>query len=82
MPLPDAVLVSWTPVERYPGPARVRGYTCECLPVVFENCQAGGQGFIRRHDRTVVPWVVAETPRVKVSEAESLWRRLMNGEAR
>ncbi|AQZ68585.1 unnamed protein product [[Actinomadura] parvosata subsp. kistnae] len=81
-PRPDAVPVRWAMVEDRPLPARVRGYTCECLPIIFEDCRAGGQGFIRRYDRSVSPWVIAESPRIKVSAAERLWRQLINGEAR
>ncbi|TYB53446.1 hypothetical protein FXF51_49230 [Nonomuraea sp. PA05] len=81
-PGPDAVPVRWTPVQRHPEAARVRGYTCECLALVFEDCRAGGQGFIRRYDRSVKPWAIAESPKVRVSEAETLWRQLINGEAR
>ncbi len=69
-------------MERRPSPARVRNYTCECLTLVFEDCRAGGQGFIRRYDRSVVPWVIAESPRVRVGEAETLWRQVISGEAR
>ncbi|GAA3572699.1 hypothetical protein GCM10022419_062030 [Nonomuraea rosea] len=81
-PRPDAMPVRWTLVQRRPDRARVRGYTCECQSLIFEDCRAGGQGFIRRYDRSVVPWVIAESPRVKVGEAETLWRQLINGEAR
>ncbi|WP_052423975.1 hypothetical protein [Nonomuraea candida] len=81
-PDPDAVPVRWTPVLRHPDRARIRDYTCECLPVVFEDCRAGGQGFIRRYDRSVVPWAVADSPRINVSAAETLWRQLIDGKAR
>ncbi|GAA3709748.1 hypothetical protein GCM10022224_089080 [Nonomuraea antimicrobica] len=81
-PRPDAVPVRWTPVQQRPGAARVRAYTCECLSLVFEQCMAGGQGFIRRYDRSVLPWGIAESPRVRVVDAIALWRQLMNGEAR
>lgn len=72
----------WSPVKRRPDRARVRGYTCECLSLVFEQCIAGGQGFIRRHDRSVFPWAIAESPRLRVVDAMALWRQLMNGEAK
>ncbi len=81
-PRPDAVPVRWSPVKRRPDRARVRGYTCECLSLVFEQCIAGGQGFIRRHDRSVFPWAIAESPRLRVVDAMALWRQLMNGEAK
>lgn len=81
-PGPDAVQIQWRPVERRPDPVHVRRCTCECLPLVFEDCRAGGMGFIRRYDRSVEPWVIEESPRVKVGEAETLWCQLINGQVR
>ncbi|SEU33147.1 hypothetical protein [Nonomuraea wenchangensis] len=81
-PRPDAVRVKWIEVQPSLSPARVRRYTCECRPLMFEDCRAGGQAFIRRYDRSVVPWAIAESPRVKIREAEILWRQLMAGQAR
>ncbi|GGO26135.1 hypothetical protein GCM10010116_52470 [Microbispora rosea subsp. aerata] len=31
---------------------RVRRHTCDCQPVVYELCQAGGLMFVRRYDRS------------------------------
>jgi hypothetical protein len=68
----------------------VSGKTCEPftpprsrrLPVLFEQCRAGGLAFIRRHDRSIFPWVIAESPWESVSDTELLWRQLMTGKAR
>ncbi|MEU8361112.1 hypothetical protein AB0C27_34360 [Nonomuraea sp. NPDC048882] len=81
-PGPDAAPVRWRLVKRRPDPARVRGYTCECLSLVFEDCRAGGLGFIRRYDWSVDPCVITESPRVKVGEAETLWRQVISGQVR
>jgi hypothetical protein len=50
--------------------------------VVFEQCRAGGLAFVRRHDRSVFPWVITESPWGSISDTELLWRQLMAGKAR
>ncbi|MBT2232294.1 hypothetical protein [Nonomuraea sp. NEAU-A123] len=81
-PRPDAASVAWSPVQQRTDRVRVRAHTCECLPLVFEQCRAGGLGFVRRHDRSVSPWIVVDSPWMKVGDAEVLWQRIMRGEAR
>lgn len=81
-PRPDAVPVQWGRKQKRAGSVRVRAYTCDCVPVFFEQCVAGGLGFVRRYDRTGAAVVIADSPWVRVSEAQLLWQRLMTGEAR
>lgn len=83
-PRPDAIRVKWSPLQ--PGAhrvwVRVRDHTCECSPLVFERCVAGGLGFVRRYDRSVSPQSVVDSPWVRVRDAVTLWRQIMQGEAR
>ncbi|GAA3257495.1 hypothetical protein GCM10020216_095250 [Nonomuraea helvata] len=81
-PRPDAAAVRWLPSERRANCIRVRAYTCECSPLVFEQCVSAGLGFVRRYDRSVSPVTVVESPWVRVADAEALWRRIMDGQAR
>lgn len=81
-PRPDAISVHWSPPQSRSASVRIRDYTCECLPVVFEQCRAGGLAFVRRHDRSVFPWVIVESPWERVRDTELLWRQLMTGKAR
>ncbi|MBF8186258.1 hypothetical protein ITP53_10970 [Nonomuraea sp. K274] len=81
-PHADATVVQWATTQRRPDRVRVRAYTCECLALVFEQCLAGGLGFVRRYDRSVWPVAVVDSPWVKVRDAETLWARIMRGEAR
>jgi hypothetical protein len=81
-PGPNAVPVRWSGSQRRTHRVRVRAYTCECLPLVFEQCVAAGLGFVRRYDRSVSPPAIVESPWVKVCDAETLWRQIMDGEAR
>lgn len=81
-PRPDAAAIGWSPSRRRASVIRVRAYTCECSPLVFEQCVAAGLGFVRRYDRSVSPVTVVESPWVRVADAEALWRQIMNGQAR
>jgi hypothetical protein len=81
-PRPDALPVNWSAPEPQAARIRVRDYTCECRSVVFEQCRAGGLAFVRRHDRSVFPWVITESPWGSISDTELLWRQLMAGKAR
>ncbi|GAA3112874.1 hypothetical protein GCM10020001_034850 [Nonomuraea salmonea] len=77
----DAVPVQWERKRKRASSVRVRAHTCDCSPVVFEQCVAGGLGFVRRYDRTGPATVVMDSPWVRVSEAQLLWQKLMAGEA-
>lgn len=60
---------------------RVRHHTCDCKPVVYELCQAGGLSFVRRLYRSDAV-LVQESAWVRPSEAERLWLRILMGQAR
>ncbi|MFG1711207.1 hypothetical protein ACFLIM_49460 [Nonomuraea sp. M3C6] len=81
-PLPDATEIQWSPVQRRADRIRVRAHTCECLSLIFEQCTAGGLGFVRRYDRSIWPAGVLDSPWVKVRDAETLWLQILHGEAR
>ncbi|WP_431898674.1 hypothetical protein [Nonomuraea sp. bgisy101] len=61
---------------------RVKSYTCDCVPVFYELCQAAGLMFIRRLSRGGDVTVVHESPWMRCAEVEGLWERLLRGEAR
>lgn len=82
LPRLEATAVQWSPVQKRTDRVRVRVHTCECQPVLFEQCMAGGLAFVRRHDRSVWPASVVESPWTIAREAEALWLQLMRGEAR
>jgi hypothetical protein len=81
-PRPDAVLVRWGRSQKRANKVRVRAHTCACLPVVFEQCVAGGLGFVRRYDRVGSETVVVDSPWVNVPELQLLWQQLLVGEAK
>ncbi|PZG15577.1 hypothetical protein C1J01_23595 [Nonomuraea aridisoli] len=84
-PLPpraDAAAVQWSEAQSRVARVRVRAHTCECLSLLFEQCVAGGLGFVRRYDRSVWPVAVADSPWGRVRDVETLWRRIMLGEVR
>ncbi len=58
-------------------------HVCDCVPVSYELCTAGGLMFIRRTDRTrgAKP-EVRETERLITSRAQVMWRDLLLGIAR
>ncbi|MBF8187711.1 hypothetical protein ITP53_18625 [Nonomuraea sp. K274] len=44
----DTPDLEWAPETPRGNRVRVRDYTCECKPIVYEFCQAGGVSFIRK----------------------------------
>lgn len=81
-PRPNAMAVQWSTGQSRAPRIRVRAHTCECSSLLFEQCMAGGLGFVRRYDRSVWPAVVVESPWAKIRDTEMLWLRIMRGEAR
>ncbi|WP_133306102.1 hypothetical protein [Microbispora triticiradicis] len=66
------------------GGARVRvvAWTCDCLAIVYELCQAGGQGFIRRTLQNEDAPEIRETHRWAIPQARDVWAALLTGRAR
>ncbi|MEU7916434.1 hypothetical protein [Microbispora bryophytorum] len=60
---------------------RVRRHTCDCQPVAYELCQAGGLMFVRRYDRTDGV-LIHESEWLRPPAAEHLWTRILLGQAR
>jgi hypothetical protein len=69
--------ITWTP-ERPHGQVRVRDYTCECKPVVYELCQSGGVTFIRKMTRKGEEATIEEYIARSGVEVHAVWRRLLD----
>ncbi|MFG1943504.1 hypothetical protein [Nonomuraea sp. NPDC048826] len=76
-----AVMIDWLPAVPRAERTHVRDYTCDCRPVVYELCQAGGLRFIRRTSRLNKRIVVEESPRDVTAVIDTLWGELLRGEA-
>ncbi|MBT2234267.1 hypothetical protein [Nonomuraea sp. NEAU-A123] len=81
-PRGNITLVDWYPWQPTSAVTRVRAYTCDCAPVVYELCVAGGHTYIRRCDWSTYPTSVMESERMTDRHAQDLWMRIMSGEAR
>ncbi|TDC83340.1 hypothetical protein E1292_49960 [Nonomuraea deserti] len=57
---------------------RVRDCTCECMPVVYELCMAGGLSFIRKTTRVGVNVKVEEFTTRPNSRVHDLWNSLFD----
>jgi hypothetical protein len=78
----DCVRIDWNPVRPDVERLRVRDHTCDCQPVFYELCQAGGQRCIRRTTRKGGRVVVEESGRTVASKTDILWTMLLHGHAR
>ncbi|MFC4062273.1 hypothetical protein ACFOWE_28560 [Planomonospora corallina] len=58
---------------------RVIAWTCTCLATVYELCEAGGQGFIRRTVRFDGRREIRESPRWRTATARVMWTALLSG---
>ncbi|GGO29002.1 hypothetical protein GCM10010116_58140 [Microbispora rosea subsp. aerata] len=61
---------------------RVLAWTCDCLAIVYELCQAGGQGFIRRTLQNEDAPEVRETHHWPLIQAREVWADLLTGRVR
>ncbi|WP_182897911.1 hypothetical protein [Microbispora sp. H10830] len=61
---------------------RVIAWTCDCLAMVYELCQASGQGFIRRTLQHEDAPEICETHRWPIAQAREVWAALLTGMAR
>lgn len=72
----------WLTPDRGMARLRVITWTCRCRATLYELCQAGRQGFIRRTLRLDGSPEVRETYRWPIRQAGDIWRALLSGEAR
>lgn len=72
----------WLSPDRRTARLRVITWTCRCRATLYELCQAGGQGFIRRTFQLEGSPEVHETYRWPIRQASDIWRALLSGEAR
>ncbi|WP_431897211.1 hypothetical protein [Nonomuraea sp. bgisy101] len=79
---PQCASIEWNPVTPRADRVRVQASTCGCSQVIYEYCSAGGLFFVRRHDRTGDRMSVMESDWLIRRLTESLWLRILNGEAR
>lgn len=77
-----ATRVPWSPCTSRTARVRVRDYTCECLPLVFELCVSAGLAFVRRRQLSPARLLITESEWTTRRQAEALWTDLMNGQAR
>jgi hypothetical protein len=68
--------IKWTP-ELPRGRVRVRDYTCECRPIVYELCQSGGITFIRKVTRAGGKVTTEEYTMRLGMDVHALWRELL-----
>ncbi|MFF3441010.1 hypothetical protein [Streptosporangium sp. NPDC002721] len=68
----------------YGMPERVRpvAWTCACRATVYELCEGGGQGFIRRITQLDGDHRVDESHRWSITETRAIWTALLSGRAR
>lgn len=79
-PQAGCVEISWCkPTDRVPR-IRVVAHSCECVPILFELCAAGGRGFVRRTDRA--EGSTYESAWMATVVARSLYGQILRGEAR
>ncbi|MFG1708668.1 hypothetical protein ACFLIM_36270 [Nonomuraea sp. M3C6] len=78
----DAEVIDWCEPKQRFDRVRIRRHTCECKARVLEFCTTGGLAWVRRTDRLADACQVRESHPQRTDEAEKLWRRLLNGEAR
>ncbi|MFF4412846.1 hypothetical protein ACFYY8_09960 [Streptosporangium sp. NPDC001559] len=80
-PLADHMRLVW----RKPCQAerlRVIAWSCDCGPVVYELCHAGGQAFVRRTHHFNGARMVHETYRWPIRKGDDVWKALLSGQAR
>jgi len=72
-------VLHWRPrVPRFDR-VRVREHTCECEPLTYEFCSAGGVAFIRRRRREGKKVTLRETEWLLTAEGERLWTAILTG---
>lgn len=74
-------MIDWSDPALRCSSVRVRSYTCDCVPTVYELCTAGGLAHIRRTVRWAGGKRVSESPWLPAAEAMRLWDRLLAGDA-
>ncbi|MEU4541629.1 hypothetical protein AB0G15_43055 [Streptosporangium sp. NPDC023825] len=61
---------------------RVREHTCECEPLTYEFCTAGGMVLIRRRQGEGKKVTLRESEWMRTAEGERLWTAILTGRAR
>lgn len=75
---PEHMRLVWRPPYHAEDRVRVMAWTCDCRPSFYELCHAAGVAYIRR----TALREVHETYRWSFREAESVWKALLDGQAR
>ncbi|MBP2702807.1 hypothetical protein JOL79_03190 [Microbispora sp. RL4-1S] len=77
----EHIKIRWLAPAGRSDRVRVRRHTCECMPVIYELCAAGGLLFVRRTDRSARKFEIAETDRLVTARMEPVWYKLITGMA-
>lgn len=80
-PVAGAVKIDWEVARPRADRVRIKQHTCDCRPVFYELCQAGGLMFIRRTTVRGKIRLVDESPWVVTRQALEMWRMLLAGQA-
>jgi hypothetical protein len=73
--------ISWQECVPRADRVRVRSHTCNCKPIVYELCHAGGLLFVRRLYRSDGV-IEHQSEWLRTPEGEELWSRILLGHAR
>lgn len=74
--------IKWCVPVRRSDRIRVRKHTCDCKATIYELCQSGGLLFVRRTVRGPEGPVVHESERLITARVETLWLKILMGQAR
>jgi hypothetical protein len=72
----------WRDPHKAEDRVRVAAWTCDCQNTVYELCHASGVAYIRRTRRLKRSTQVHETYRWHFMEAQTVWKALLDGQAR
>ncbi|WP_326635588.1 hypothetical protein OG884_21715 [Streptosporangium sp. NBC_01755] len=78
----DHVRLDWHGPCRTPVRVRPVAWTCVCQATVYEPCEGGGQGFIRRTRQLKGGHRVDESHRWSIAGSRATWAALLSGGAR
>ncbi|WP_327088368.1 hypothetical protein OIE66_39620 [Nonomuraea sp. NBC_01738] len=80
-PVPGCRRLTWLPV-RGDERCRVVEWTCDCIAVFYELCQAGGQFYIRKTVNDDTAREITESHRTTHVEAREVWAAILTGRLR
>ncbi|WP_371781501.1 hypothetical protein [Streptosporangium subroseum] len=78
----DHLRLDWRAPYRALERIRPVAWTCACRATMYELCEGGGRGFIRRTVQLHGRPETHETPRWPINEARATWMALLSGRAR